>query len=99
MKTISLGLIGIIAVQQLPMAFAGGRSASGRSARPVKGTRGGASSFSVRKLQDLSTDDPEDSGAELKKNSVKGPSKRDCKMCKFQLYDIFVYSVSVPLVS
>jgi hypothetical protein len=75
-------LVSIIAVQQLPMAIAGGGSV-----RLLKAKREGASSFSsTRKL----------------KNSVKGPAKRDCKMCKFQSrvqYGIFVYSVSVLFVS
>jgi hypothetical protein len=90
-----LCLIGIIAAQHLPMAIADGRSTG-----IVKGTRGGASSFSVRKLDELpSSDDPEDSGMGRKKSSVKGPSKRDCKMCKFQSCGIFLYSVSVLFVS
>jgi hypothetical protein len=92
-----LCLISIIAVQQLPMAFAGGGSA-----RHVKGTRGGASSFSVRKLDsdELPSADLEDSGPGTKKNRVKGPSKRDCKMCKFHSNStLFGYSVSVFFVA
>jgi hypothetical protein len=73
-------LIGIIAVQQLPMAIAGDRSVD-----LLKGTRG---TSSWRKLDELP-----------KKSKVKGPSKRDCKMCKFQLYGILAYSVFVLFVS
>ena len=80
-------LLGIMTVQQLPMAFAGGGSA-----RLVKGRRGRTSSFSDRKLDELPSDDSEDSGPKLKKGRVKGPSKRDCKMCKLQSYGIFVYT-------
>jgi hypothetical protein len=75
---ILLCLIGIIAVQHLPMAIA----AAGRSRRIVKGARGGLGngtprSFSVRKLDELPfEEDPEDSGPRRKK---KGPTKRDYK--------------------
>jgi hypothetical protein len=66
--------------------------AGGPSVRLLKGTRGKAS---WRKLDELplnDSDDSEVSGPGGKKNRVKGPSKRACKLGKFQSYAIFVCS-------
>jgi hypothetical protein len=79
-----------LSVQQIPMAFA---------ARPLKGTRGGVqhartlqdelrsseeSGVDSPSSADDNEDMPSSADSEDSKGRVAGPSKRDCKMCKFQ---------------
>jgi hypothetical protein len=74
----------------MPMAFA---------ARPLKGTRGGVHARTLQDetmasedtVDDLPSaddgtaeDSPSADSEDSKKGRLSGPSKRECKMCKFQ---------------